>query len=530
MKAIINNPILRGFHPDPSILKVEDTYYLAVSSFEWLPGIRVYCSQDLVNWSHETDILTNQVDLLGNAANCSIWAPQISYANGQYYCVYTNVRNTKRPFKDCRNYLITAPTIHGPWSEPIYLNGSGFDPSLFHDQEGRIWLLNALWDYRKDTPNKSVGIVLQEYSEAQGCLIGDRVPIFSGTQLAKTEAPHLYYHNECYYLLTAEGGTGAGHAVTVCRSKTITGPYEVDPHFPMMRAYQREDSPFQCTGHGSLTIAPSGEWVMSYLMTRPVEGAAILGRETALQTVYWDHEGWLRLSNNDTIPDQTIRLASDAQKQRASPAVFIDDFKGSLQKAWNGRRLLPNEEWCNLSERPGYLRLIGGESMQSNFHKHLLAIRQQDFCFEAETVMEYHPQSFNQMAGLSLFLNEENYLFFYVTYDEKEDKVLRLLRCCEGEFHLFPDKLPLAAASEPIGLKVVGSYLEAQWFYRQSQTWHPFKKQSIQFLSGGFTGNFIGISAHDLDHFGKSYADFEYFTYQGKDPLDDGSLKIEKEG
>ncbi|OTE89137.1 glycoside hydrolase 43 family protein, partial [Escherichia coli] len=100
--------------------------------------------------------------------------------------------------------------------------GSGFDPSLFHDQEGRIWLLNALWDYRKDTPNKSVGIVLQEYSEVQGRLIGDRVPIFSGTQLAKTEAPHLYYHNECYYLLTAEGGTGAGHAVTVCRSKTIT--------------------------------------------------------------------------------------------------------------------------------------------------------------------------------------------------------------------------------------------------------------------------------------------------------------------
>ena len=128
-KTSISNPILRGFNPDPNILKVEETYYIAVSSFEWLPGIRVYASQDLVNWTHETDILTDQVHLQGNPKNCSIWAPQISYHAGRYYCIYTDVKSSSRPFKDCHNYLITASSIKGPWSEPIYVNSSGFDPT-----------------------------------------------------------------------------------------------------------------------------------------------------------------------------------------------------------------------------------------------------------------------------------------------------------------------------------------------------------------------------------------------------------------
>ena len=135
----IQNPILPGFNPDPYILKAQDMYYIVVSSFEWLPGLRVYQSEDLVNWEHRTDILTNQVDLRGNPKDASIWAPQLSYHNGLFYCVYTDVKNTTRPFKDCHNYLITAPSLDGPWSPPVYMNSSGFDPSLFHDQSGKKW-------------------------------------------------------------------------------------------------------------------------------------------------------------------------------------------------------------------------------------------------------------------------------------------------------------------------------------------------------------------------------------------------------
>lgn len=159
----VKNPILRGFNPDPNIVKAEDTYYIVVSSFEWLPGVRVYESKDLVNWRYKTDILTDQVSLQGNPANGSIWAPQISYADGLFYLIYTDVKSVDRPFKDAHNYMITAETIDGPWSEPIYLNSSGFDPSLFHDPNGKKWFLNEIWDYRKETPNKSAGIVMQEF-------------------------------------------------------------------------------------------------------------------------------------------------------------------------------------------------------------------------------------------------------------------------------------------------------------------------------------------------------------------------------
>lgn len=148
MSAIIRNPILPGFNPDPCILRVGETYYIAVSSFEWLPGVRIYSSDNLADWEHCTDILTSQVELRGNPKNCSIWAPQLSYHDNLYYLLYTDVKSTKRPFKDCHNYLMTASSIEGPWSEPAYLNSSGFDPSLFHDSDGRKWLLNALWDYR----------------------------------------------------------------------------------------------------------------------------------------------------------------------------------------------------------------------------------------------------------------------------------------------------------------------------------------------------------------------------------------------
>jgi len=512
LTAAIENPILSGFNPDPSILRVGNDYYIAVSSFEWLPGIRVYHSTNLAEWVHVTDILCDQIDLRGNAPDCSIWAPQISYDQGTFYCVFTNVRNTTRPFKDCRNYLMTASSIKGPWRNPVYLNSSGFDPSLYHDQDGRKWLLNALWDYRKATPNKSAGIVMQEYKETEG-LIGPRMQIFSGTALAKTEAPHLYRHQGYYYLLTAEGGTGSGHSVTVCRSKAITGPYEVDPENPMMSAHDRQDAPFQCTGHGSLVQTPEGQWFMSYLMTRPVEGAAILGRETALQAVCWDQNGWLRLQNGETIPDRYLQLPIEQYATEATKG-FTDHFAQKLLPEWNGRRLVPNEHWCRLQERPDYLRLMAGESLQSNFDNHLLAVRQKDFSLEAETLMDYKPSHFNQMAGMVLFLNEDNYLYLYVTYDETKGIVLRMMKHEKGQFDLLDTCVVLK--DQPIQLKVILAGSQAQFMWRQDQTWQKLPRQSILFLSGGFTGNFIGLCAQDLDQFSGSYADFAYFRYQGK--------------
>lgn len=520
--GVIQNPILPGFNPDPCLLRAGDLYYIAVSSFEWLPGVRVYVSSNLAEWEHCTDILTHQVDLRGNPKNCSIWAPQLSYHDGLFYLLYTDVKSTKRPFKDCHNYLISAPSIHGPWSEPIYLNSSGFDPSLFHDDDGRKWLLNCLWDYRITEGNKSSGIVIQEFDPRLGSLVGEPRKLFDGTPLKKTEAPHIYKHNGYYYLITAEGGTGSGHAVTVARSKELPGPYEVDPLNPMLTSRHDPELPLQCAGHGSLVQTPGGEWYMAHLCTRPVDGQyAILGRETALQQVYWDEHGWLRLSAGGNVPQWKVPLPGDVSvTTKGMPTDFEDDFTGpGLKKNWNTLRIPADESWCSLAARKGYLRIQAGESVQSLFRHHVLAIRQTDKSFRAETRVEFSPVSYLQMAGLMLYLNEDNYRYACVSHEEGRGKVLRLMCCERDEFELELNAVELRGTGA-VDLAVDVHGTDGRFFYREDdeETWRPLgMTRNMGFLSGGFTGNFIGIAAHDMNRFGGCYADFAYFRYQGRD-------------
>ncbi|WP_336989670.1 glycoside hydrolase family 43 protein [Bacillus infantis] len=519
-KSRIINPVLPGFNPDPYIVKARETYYVVVSSFEWLPGVRVYSSADLVNWEHETDILTNQVDLRGNPENGSIWAPQLSFYGGTFHLVYTDVKSTKRPFKDSHNYLITASDLNGPWSEPVYLNSSGFDPSLFHDRDGRKWLLNEIWDYRMETGNKSAGIVMQEYDEETQQLIGPVHKIFDGTSLAKTEAPHLYRHNGYYYLITAEGGTGAGHAVTICRSEKITGPYEVDPEYPMLTARDKPDSTLQCSGHGSIVETPNGKWYMAYLCTRPLQGKYnILGRETAIEEVVWTEDGWLRLAAGGNGPHAETEIETDKPVVQSRNTSFRDDFNQNLHKEWNTLRIMRNPSWCNLTSRSGYLRMHAGDSIQSLFEHHILAARQKDFRFSAYTRLEFNPETYNQMAGLLLYLNDSNYIYAYMTYDENKGSVIRLMHSKSGEFTLAPQMISVESEAE-LKVKVEGPL--AQFYYRlDDEIWQELGDAAdITFLSGGFTGNFVGIAVHDMDKKAGSYADFHYFEYEGLDSIE----------
>lgn len=515
----IKNPILRGFNPDPNIIRAGDTYYIAVSSFEWLPGIRIYKSNNLVNWEHETDILTTQVNLRGNPQNGSIWAPQISYSDGIFYLIYTDVKSTRRPFKDSHNYLITAPTITGPWSEPVYLNSSGFDPSLFHDKDGRKWLLNEIWDYRMKTGNKSAGIVMQEFDPTKKALIGPVFKIFDGTEVAKTEAPHLYRYDEYYYLITAEGGTGKGHSVTVCRSKEIIGPYELDPKNPMLTASDKPESLLQCSGHGSIVQTSLGNWYMVYLATRPLQKrAAILGRETAIEEVYWTKDGWLRLVTGGNGPSLLTEIITEEPVVFKKDTNFEDDFTGSLKKEWNTLRILADESWCDLTSRKGYLRMFSGDSIQSLFEHHLVAIRQKDFHFHAETKVEFHPATYNQMAGLMLYLNDTNYIYVYITFDEEQGRVIRFMRCEKGTFQLDPIIIPIT--TKEVYLKVIGDDGIGNFYFRseEEEDWQEIGgSQDLLFLAGGFTGNFIGIGVHDMDKKAASHADFNYFRYEGLD-------------
>ena len=263
---MIRNPILRGFNPDPSIVRVGDDYYIATSTFEWFPGVQIHHSRDLAHWRLIARPLdrASQLDMRGDPDSCGVWAPCLTYADGLFHLVYTDVKRYGRTttagasgasLRDFHNYLVTSPRIDRDWSDPVYLNSSGFDPSLFHDEDGRKYVVNMLWDHRPGQ-NRFAGIVLQEYSPKERRLTGERHTIFKGTAIGFTEAPHLYKRDDWYYLLTAEGGTGWGHAVTMARSRSLLGPYELHPDVYILTARDRPDAALQRAGHADLVETP----------------------------------------------------------------------------------------------------------------------------------------------------------------------------------------------------------------------------------------------------------------------------------
>src|SRR5215468_1332300 len=309
----IQNPILRGFNPDPSIVRVGDDYYIATSTFEWYPGVQIHHSRDLVHWRLLTRPLNraSQLNMLGEPDSCGIWAPCLTYDQGLFYLIYTDVKRygrTSQPgttgasLRDMHNYLVTSKTIDGEWSDPIFLNSSGFDPSLFHDDDGRKYLVNMLWDFRP-SQNRFAGIQLQEYSIAERRLVGPRSLIFRGTSIGFTEGPHLYKRNGYYYLLTAEGGTGWGHAVTLARSRSLSGPYELHPDTYILTSRNRPEVELQRAGHADLVETQNGETYLVHLCGRPLKnrGRCTLGRETAIQEMRWE-DGWLRTLQDDALP------------------------------------------------------------------------------------------------------------------------------------------------------------------------------------------------------------------------------------
>ena len=305
MTQLIHNPILRGFNPDPSIIRVGDDYYIATSTFEWYPGVQIHHSRDLIHWRLLSRPLNrpSQLNMLGDPDSCGVWAPCLTYSDGLFYLIYTDVKRYGRTtqsgtsgasLRDMYNYLVTCETIDGEWSDPTFLNCSGFDPSLFHDDDGRKYLVNMLWDYRPGQ-NRFAGIQLQEYSHAEKKLIGPRDVIFKGTPIGLTEGPHLYKRDGYYFLLTAEGGTSWGHAVTLARSTSLRGPYELHPDTYILTSRNRPDAELQKAGHADFVETQNGDTYLVHLCGRPLRnrGRCTLGRETAIQKMKWAEDGWL---------------------------------------------------------------------------------------------------------------------------------------------------------------------------------------------------------------------------------------------
>ncbi|MET7730476.1 family 43 glycosylhydrolase [Streptomyces sp. NPDC005402] len=308
--TLLHNPVIRGFAPDPSMVRVGDRYYVATSSFEWFPTIPLHRSRDLAHWEYAGHVqgAVPGDSLAGVPDSGGIWAPSLSWDGERFWVVYSIVRSVGTPYFDTDTYVCTATEASGVWSAPRRIASHGFDPALFHDAEGRLWLLNLQNDHRPGGRRFS-GIVLTELDRKTLAPVGDTHLLLQHERLI--EGPKLLRHQDWYYLVLAEGGTGFEHGVLVARSRDITGPYELDDR-PLLTSRDDPSLPLQKAGHGELVQLPDGSWVLSHLTARPLDTPAgprcPLGRETAIQAVTWDAEGWPRMRHGGSHPSVEVDI------------------------------------------------------------------------------------------------------------------------------------------------------------------------------------------------------------------------------
>ncbi|MCB9266006.1 MAG: glycoside hydrolase family 43 protein, partial [Lewinellaceae bacterium] len=459
--TFIHNPVLPGFNPDPSIIRADEDYFIATSSFEWFPGIPLYHSKDLAHWRPIGHALTrpSQADLRGIPPSAGIYAPSLHYNEGRVYLVYTIVQTDERawPLFATPNYLIRTDDIYGAWSDPVYLNSVGFDPSLFFDDDGKTYTLSMVMDFRKSEPTMGK-IALQEVDIETGQPLGEMKIILNATNLWGTEGPHLYKKGGYYYLLVAQGGTFYEHAATIARSDHIEGPYELAPNTPFMTSQTDSTLRLQRAGHGCLVETPSGDWYMAHLASRSLmpERKSPLGRESCLQRVEWTEGGWLQLAQGGVKPADSIPAP-------ALPAVAFEDIPA--RDEFDGRNIRvdyqtlrePHEKnWLDLQSRPGMLRLRGRRPPSSHYDVSLVARRVTSYAAEAETAVEFHPESYRHKAGLAAFYDSRHYYWLAVSHDDSLGRCVELLGFENGRYQEYARAAIEAEGAAGLRFKVSG--------------------------------------------------------------------------
>ncbi len=533
----IRNPILPGFNPDPSICRVGDDYYIATSTFEWYPGVQIHHSRDLVNWRLVRRPLerASQLNMIGNPDSGGVWAPCLSYADGLFWLVYTDVKRLEGAFKDAHNYIVTSPTIEGDWSDPIYVNSSGFDPSLFHDDDGRKWFVNMQWNHRPearhDVGHKAFdGILLQEFDPVSKKLKGPVKNIYDGTPQGLVEGPHLFKRNGWYYLTTAEGGTGYSHCVTMARSRTIDGPYETHPNRHLMTSKDHPEAPLQRVGHGQYVETPDGAVYHTHLCGRPLSPnrRCTLGRETGLQKCVWGDDEWLYLENGTLIAELEVEAPGGALVADM-PEEAISDFEAAtLPPEFQWLRTPFSERIFSLDARPGFLRVFGRESIGSWFEQGLVGRRQEHHHFRAETKLEFEPDTYQQVAGLTHYYNRFKFHALGLTLDEEMGLTLNILSCpgnYPGGQLDYPIGMGIAVGTNRVWLAMEVTDNDLQFFWKgdEAGNWEPIgpvlDASVISDEGGGmnehgsFTGAFAAMFAFDTSGRGK-HADFDWFSYR----------------
>ena len=522
---LFKNPIIPGFHPDPSICRVGEDYYLVNSSFEWFPGIPIFQSKDLVNWQQIGHVLDRPSQLLlkeGLAPSNGIWAPTIRYIDGTYYVIVTGM--------ECGgNFYVTAKNPNGPWSDPVYVDAPGIDPEIFRDEDGKTYFV---WSSQGKIPPArrwqwEDRIFIQEIDLKNGTLLGERTYLTSGhaSNARWCEGPHIYRINDKYLLLTAEGGTWEQHAVTAFVADKVTGPYEPLHTNPVL-THRHWGNKIDITtiGHADLVQTQFGDWYAVMLGVRPKNGFRNLGRETFLTSV--EFQGITPVFN----PGISRVLMQDLRpKLPWSPVAIVparDEFKDSkLRYCWSFLRT-PTEKWWKTDTVKGGVTLwLRPQTTTQLQNPSYIARRQQHHTMEVKSAITFKPKKENEVAGLVVMQNDK---FQY-----------QLLKVREGKQHFV--KLIKVAATNRKDPALVNEVARVEWkddnvilgikarnmdytFYYGSteENMQPLgETQDGTILSsnvaGGFIGAFVGMYASSNGVESKNTAQFKWFEYNGLD-------------
>jgi xylan 1,4-beta-xylosidase len=353
------NPVLKGFSPDPSVCGVGEDFYLVTSTFAYFPGVPIYHSKDLVNWTQIGNVLERDSQLPLDQAGHSqgIFAPCLRYHEGTFYMITTNVTHGG-------NFVVTATDPKGPWSDPYYLEDApGIDPSLFFDEDGRCYYVGTRPNPKGVTYNGDWEVWLQELDLNTMRLIGVSTSLWKGAMrdVVWPEGPHLYKKDGYYYLMIAEGGTGFNHCVTIARSQQVAGPYLGNPNNPILtHRHLGKDFPVCNVGHGDLVETTTGKWYMTCLASRNYEGYSNLGRETFLAEVVWE-DGWpvVNPGNGQLLDVQEHALP-------LSPVPETSQFSLAEENVAFVYLRNPHPADYNRAVRPGWLRLTPGKATLSD--------------------------------------------------------------------------------------------------------------------------------------------------------------------
>lgn len=501
------NPVITGCYPDPSICRVGEDYYLVNSTFEFFPGVPVSHSRDLVHWKTIGHCITRNSQLKlfeGNMNNTGIFAPTIRYHEGIFYMVVTNVKDDR---EGCGNFYMWTKDPAGEWSDPVFLHTPGIDPSLFFDDDGKVYYLGT----------GSPEIYLREIDLEKGMLVGETRKLWAGTGGAYPEGPHLYKKNGWYYLMISEGGTERCHMLTMARSRKIDGPYEPCPHNPVM-SNRSLRLPIESVGHADLVEDPDGNWWAVCLGTRPVgyPPRHNLGRETMLVPVDFSGDWPVFGAQGRVLEEFETDLLPAADKETTEEENrYFDDFSSAAQDlGWN---YIYNPDWSLYEWREGSLCLWGNEKQLKDASAIAwIGRRQKHHVSRTEVTLQFPCVQEGEEAGLTIFMNNRHH---YEAALLQEDGTRKLIfRRQIGS--LEKTECEIAYPADTVMLRLESDLEYYRFSYRKADGgWEQLGCGEMQYLTtevgGHFTGNYIGLYSCGNGKKCCTGAVFTDFSYEG---------------